>query len=286
MIRVVLRGRTGNNFFQYAAGRYLSEKHGVPLILDASWMATRDYRQALELHRLPLAAEIRRGPALAARCLRGVTGRHWLEWKFQDIFREPDHDHSFNPNFLKLGESSLLLGYFQSWKYFQEIRGTLLQEINLDSLPWDAASLALRDELSATESVAVHVRRTDYLDQELTRVCGETYHLRAMDLMRQQLPNPVFYFFSDDLEWCRNRFPFADCRFVDLPGAALDPFMDMRLMARASHNIIVNSSYSWWGAWLNRNPGQKVIAPSMWGIGGAKVPMEEKILSHWSTIAG
>ena len=249
-------------------------------------MATRDYRQALELQRLPLAAEIRRGPALAARGLRKLANRHWLEWRYATTFREPEDDHSFNPTFNSLGSSTLLLGYFQSWKYFQEIRGTLLQEINLDSLPWDAASLALRDELSATESVAVHVRRTDYLDQELTRVCGETYHLRAMDLMRQQLPNPVFYFFSDDLEWCRNRFPFADCRFVDLPGAALDPFMDMRLMARASHNIIVNSSYSWWGAWLNRNPGQKVIAPSMWGIGGAKVPMEEKILSHWSTIAG
>ena len=284
MIRVVLRGRTGNNFFQYAAGRYLSEKHGVPLILDASWMATRDYRQALELQRLPLAAEIRRGPALAARGLRKLANRHWLEWRYATTFREPVDDHSFNTTFNSLGSSTLLLGYFQSWKYFQEIRGTLLQEINLDSLPWDAASLALRDELSATESVAVHVRRTDYLDQELTRVCGETYHLRAMDLMRQQLPNPVFYFFSDDLEWCRNRFRFADCRFVDLPGAGLDPFMDMRLMARASHNIIVNSSYSWWGAWLNRNPDQKVIAPNAWGIGGAKVPMGEKTLANWVTI--
>ena len=77
-----------------------------------------------------------------------------------------------------------------------------------------------------------------------------------------------------------------DCHVVEIPGSNRDPFIDMRLMSMARHNVIVNSSYSWWGAWLNRNPGQKVIAPNAWGIGGAKVPMEEKILSHWSTIAG
>jgi hypothetical protein len=286
MIRVVLRGRTGNNLFQYAIGRHLSIRHGVPLVLDGSWMINLHFNQAVELLRLPLQARIMRGIAFPARCYRKLTSKHWAEWKFDDVHREPELDHSFDPNALEMGPNTLLIGYYQSWRYFQEIRDTLLQEIHLDSLPWDDASKAMSDTLRSSESVAVHVRRTDYLDHDLTQVCGETYHLRAMDLLREQLRNPQFHFFSDDLGWCRSKFNATDCHFVEIPSARNDPFTDMRLMASAKHNIIVNSSYSWWAAWLNQNPGQQVIAPDRWGNGGALAPIGEKALLHWNTIPG
>jgi len=286
MIRVILRGRTGNNFFQYAVGRYLALKHQVPLVLDGSWMSPRDYRQAKELLRLPLKGELKRGPAFPARGLRALTGKHYLEWKFRQVWKEPEENHSFNPAVLEQGPDTLLIGYFQSWRYFQDIRPTLLEDLNLDSLPWDAPSAALRDELRETESVAVHVRRTDYLDHTLTQVCGATYHSRGMDLLRSQLQNPVFHIFSDDLDWCREKFDTPDCRVVDIPGAEKDPFADLRLMSHARHNIIVNSSYSWWAAWLNRNPSQRVIAPDAWGIGGALAPIAEKAMPDWATIPG
>ena len=286
MIRVILRGRTGNNFFQYASARYLSLKHGVSLVLDASWMSARDYQQSLELKRLPIAAKIQRGPSFPARCLRGATGLHWLEWKYKQVWKEPEDDHSFNPAVLKLGPASLLIGYFQSWKYFNAIRPVLLTELDLNSLPWEAASRDLRDELANQESVAVHVRRTDYLDHDLTQVCRETYHLRAINLLREQLKNPQFYFFSDDLDWCRSRYKAVDCHFVEIPAAANDPFTDLRLMSLAKNNIIVNSSYSWWGAWLNQNRDQIVIAPDRWGNGGATAPIRDKTLPHWINIPG
>ena len=286
MIRVILRGRTGNNFFQYASARYLSLKHGVPLVLDASWMSARDYQQSLELKRLPIAAKIQRGPSFPARCLRGATGLHWLEWKYKQVWKEPEEDHSFNPAVLELGPDSLLVGYFQSWKYFNDIRPVLLTELDLNSLPWAAASRDLRDELTDQESVAVHVRRTDYLDHTLTQVCGETYQTRAMDQLRDRLKDPVFYIFSDDLDWCRQKFTAPDCRVVDLPEAKNDPFSDLRMMSLAKHNIIVNSSYSWWSAWLNQNPHQSVITPNAWGIGGAKAPIHEKALPNWTPIPG
>jgi hypothetical protein len=286
MIRVVLRGRTGNNFFQYAVGRHLSLKHGVPLLLDGSWMIDVHYRQAMELLRLPIKARMMRGLALPARGVRKLLDRHWAEWKFDSVHREPHDDHGFDERALACGPNSLLIGYYQSWRYFQEIRETLLAEINLDSLPWDPVSTRLRDELESSESVAVHVRRTDYLDHHLTRVCGQDYQVRAIDLLRRELRDPIFHFFSDDLDWCRATFAADDCRFVDVPAAADDPFTDMRLMSHAKHNIIVNSSYSWWAAWLNRNPGQRVIAPDKWGNGGALAPIEEKVLPHWTIIAG
>jgi len=284
MIRVVLRGRTGNNFFQYAVGRALALKHGVPLVLDMSWMNRRDYLQALQLLRLPIKASLTRRPSFLSRALRALSGRHWAEWKFDSVHREPENDHSFDARALACGPKSILIGYYQSWRYFQEIRETLLEEIHLDSLPWDPESIRVRDSLESSESVAVHVRRTDYLDHHLTRVCGETYHRRAMDLLRKELGNPTFHFFSDDLDWCRATFPQDDCRFVNIGAAVDDPFTDMRLMSHAKHNIIVNSSYSWWAAWLNRNPRQRVIAPDKWGNGGALAPMEEKVLPHWTTI--
>lgn len=285
MIRVVLRGRTGNTFFQYAAGRCLSLKHNVPLILDASWMNARDYCQARELLRLPIRADLRRGPAFAARALRALTSRHWLEWKFNEAWFEPEDDHRFQPHVLEMGASSLLIGYFQSWRYFHEIRPQLLKELDLSRLPWSNEEASLRDELQTCISVAVHVRRTDYLDQELTRVCGENYQLRAIELLRSELSSPVFFIFSDDPEWCRQRFgKLQDCRVVDMPHASGDPFTDLRLMSLARHNVIVNSSYSWWAAWLNQNPDQLVIAPHKWGNGGALAPIEEKALPQWRII--
>lgn len=286
MIRVVLRGRTGNNLFQYAVGRHLAIKHQVNLQLDGSWMTLRDYRQALELRRLPIKAEILRGMALPARSIRKLLNRHWAEWKFDRVHREPDSDHSFDAAALEIGPDALLIGYYQTWRYFQDIRENLLEEINLDTLPWDDASKSVRNHLQSSESVAVHVRRTDYLDHDLTQVCGETYHLRAMNLLREKLQNPQFFFFSDDLDWCRSTYKAIDCHFVQIPAAANDPFTDMRLMSLAKNNIIVNSSYSWWGAWLNQNPDQIVIAPDRWGNGGATAPIREKTLPNWINIPG
>lgn len=282
MIRVVLRGRTGNTFFQYAVGRCLALRHEVPLVLDASWMNGRDYRQALQLRRLSLAATIERGPAFAARSLRALNGSHWLEWRFRDIGREPEGDHRFNRKILELGASTLLIGYFQSWCYFEPIRPQLLRELDLSELPWTRFESELQKQLEDCESVAVHVRRTDYLDHELTRVCDESYQHRAIERLRVGLDSPQFFIFSDDPDWCRQTFgSYPDCRVVEIPGSADDPFIDMRMMSKARHNIIVNSSYSWWAAWLNSNPEQKVIAPGRWGNGGALAPIEEKVPAGW-----
>ena len=71
---------------------------------------------------------------------------------------------------------------------------------------------------------------------------------------------------------------------VEIPGSRQNPFIDMRMMSLARHNIIVNSSYSWWGAWLNNNPGQIVLAPDKWGNGGALAPIYEKVMPDWKII--
>lgn len=282
MIRVVLRGRTGNNLFQYAVGRHLSLKHHVPLRLDGSWMNKRDYSQAKELLRLPIHADLTCSLNFPARALRAATGHHWLEWSYFDIWKEPENDHRFNPKLLELGESTMLIGYFQSWLYFNEIRDVLLRELDLSIIPWTEPETILRERLKSCQSVAVHVRRTDYLDHDLTRVCGESYQHSAIQLLRENLCNPEFFIFSDDPEWCRKTFgKETDCYVVEIPGSCQNPFIDMRLMSLARHNVIVNSSYSWWGAWLNIHPGQIVIAPDKWGNGGALAPIQEKLMPHW-----
>jgi hypothetical protein len=181
-----------------------------------------------------------------------------------------------------LGASTLLIGYFQSWRYFNEIRAELLRELDLSLIPWTEPEMILKERLKSRESVAVHVRRTDYLDHELTRVCGESYQHSAIKLLREELSDPEFFIFSDDPAWCRVAFgKESDCIVVEIPGASKDPFIDMRLMSMAAHNIIVNSSYSWWSAWLNNHPGQIVIAPDKWGNGGAFAPIYEKAMPHW-----
>jgi hypothetical protein len=245
-------------------------------------MNYRDYHQAKELLRLPIRADLKCTLNFPARALRAATGRHWLEWKYRDTWKEPENDHRFNPQVLELCDSTLLIGYFQSWLYFNEIRSDLLRELDLSVIPWTEPETIQRERLECCESVAVHVRRTDYLDQELTRVCGESYQHSAIQLLREELNHPEFFIFSDDPPWCRMTFgKEKDCHVVEIPGSNRDPFIDMRLMSMARHNVIVNSSYSWWGAWLNNHPRQIVIAPDKWGNGGALSPIQQKAMPHW-----
>jgi hypothetical protein len=276
MIRIPLLGRTGNNLFQYAIGRVLAEKHQVPLVLDASWFNRTGWAEVSHFLKLPLKAKVVRRCSLGARLLRKVTGRHYWEYSGVPVLREAGGDQSFDPAFLEAPADCVLFGYFQSPLYYETIAAPLRQELN--ALMAGAVSIPgdLRAKLMNPDSVAVHVRRKDYLDLPVFQVCDSAYYRESMREMRTRLPDARFYIFSDDPEWCRDEFRGADQEVIGPGESAGNPLVDLHLMSLAGHHIIANSTYSWWAAWLGDKPGQRVIMPERWYAHDIHAPMEEK----------
>jgi hypothetical protein len=276
MIRIVLLGRTGNNLFQYALGRVLAEKHGVPLVLDASWFNSAGWAEVSHFLKLPIKAKVVRRLSICTRALRNFTGKHYWEYRGVPVLREATDDQSFDSRFLNAPTDCMLFGYFQSPLYYETIAVPLRAELN--SLIGDAVRIPgdLRRKMSDINSVAVHVRRRDYLNLPIFQVCDPLYYSEAMRQMRARLPDARFFIFSDDPEWCRSEFREADQEVVDSGEAAANPLHDLHLMSLASHHIIANSSYSWWAAWLGEKPGQQVIMPDRWYAHDIKAPIEEK----------
>ena len=223
MIRIVLLGRTGNHLFQYALGRVLAEKHGVPLLLDASWFNAEGWAEVSHFLRLPIRAKVLRRLPLAARALRKFTGRHYWEYGHFPLFRENPDDQSFDPRFLDAPPDCLLFGYFQTPQYFEgiatdlrrELEGLLGDAYQIQTEGGAAPRIDLLDSLGNPESVAIHVRRTDYLTHPVFQVCGSQYYQSAVERMRMRIPGARFFVFSDDPDWCRSQFTDEDHEIVD-----------------------------------------------------------------------
>jgi hypothetical protein len=275
MIRIVLQGRTGNHLFQYALGRVLSKKHQVPLVLDASWFNAEGWSQVSHFLSLPLKARVVRRFSLGARILRKLTGKHYWEFRNIPIYRENPLDQSFDARFLECPSDCLLFGYFQTPRYFDEIAEELLQELR-SLLNSACPSREIHRELAQPGTVAVHVRRGDYLQHSVFQVCDVDYYRDAINQMRKEGSATKFFIFSDDPAWCRSTFCDDDQTIVDSGKAGNNPLYDLHLMSLAAHHIIANSTYSWWSAWLAQSSTQRVIMPERWYAGEIIAPIDEK----------
>ena len=278
MIRVLMLGRLGNNLFQYAVGRVLAERHGVPLVLDASWFDRAGWNQVSFCRRLDLRAKVVRRCSLGARALRKTTGKHYWEYRGVPVIRESNIDQSFDPRILEAPADCVVMGYFQSALFFEGMADQIRREI--DPRP-AVAGLRIPDGLGSVKSVAVHVRRGDYLRIPEFGVCGTDYYRTAMNRLRERLPGARFFIFSDDPAWCRAQFKGEDEQVME---ADVDPLADLHRMSLAGHHVIANSSYSWWAAWLGRKPGQQVLCPPRWSNGAIRVPIAEKLCPGWETV--
>lgn len=284
MIRIVLLGRTGNNLFQYALGRTLSKKQGVPLVMDGSWFNKEGWREVSHFLKLPLQASIVRRCSLAARLLRKLTGRHYWEFSSLPIIREALGSHAFDAQHLDAPDDCVIIGYFQSPLYFESIADDLRGEINGLLKNSVCAPEPLNSSLTSPSSIAVHVRRGDFLAQQAFHVCDLDYYIKAMDEMRERIPDARFFLFSDEPTWCHNAFPAPDIEVIDSGIAAANPLHDLHLMSCASHHIISNSSYSWWAAWLGKKDGQHVLVPERWFTKDIAAPISEKLCPGWTTV--
>lgn len=275
MVISSLRGGLGNQMFQYAAGRALTLRSGVPLKLDLSWydcfaesdtprsfmlgvfpgiratIATRrECKQLMYIRRGPLAFLLRRPRPDAASHIREP---HYTYWS----------------GFYTLDAPLYLSGYWQNERYFAAYADVIRQDFTFPELPSEEAKDMARRILAVPQSVSVHVRRGDYVSNSAAAaihgLCSPEYYSAALDAVTAQTSAvPELFLFSDDPVWVREHFAThgLPITVLDFPSHNNAPWHDMHLMSLCKHHIIANSSFSWWGAWLGECG--LVVAPKRW----------------------
>ena len=277
MIIIKIKGGLGNQLFQYAVGRALALHHRLPLKLDLTIFKTYKLHRYL-LDQFAIQADIATEDEIiklkgrnnvlfsALRKAGFVKRKSYLKEKRSSYF-----DVSVFKN-----DDVYLDGYWQNELYFSDIREELLRDLTSISSISDLGVFYM-EGIKKSNSVSLHVRRGNYLNLKNFNVLDIDYYMKAVEYIRKNVEKPTFYIFSDDLEWCKNSLGFLDnCIFVDSTKTEID---DLKLMSFCKHNIIANSSFSWWGAWLNQNCKKTVIAPKGWLLndpGSSNV-----ILSDW-----
>lgn len=261
MIIVRIIGGLGNQMFQYAAGRRLSYIHNTPLQLDISELSRlRTRRYELDCFNIQAQVIDKVNKGLIHRIITRLKNKENIY--FEKHFR-------FDRNVLALPDNVTLVGYWQSVKYFLDIEGIIGNEFTFKHRP-SGKIIAILKKIKSSESVSIHVRRSDYITKRkfflYHGVCSLDYYRQAISLMVQRLKSPEFFIFADDLVWVKKNLKIEYPKFfVDLNLKDKD-YEDLRLMSYCKHNIIANSSFSWWGAWLNKNKNKIVVAPKKWFV--------------------
>jgi hypothetical protein len=268
-----LIGGLGNQMFQYAVGRRLSYVLKLELKMDISSFDTYKLRkyalgafQIQENFATPkdvrALTETKQG--IMTRIISGMLGRPDRPPKPAKTYIKENYFH-FDPKIHELTEGVYLDGYWQSEKYFQDIEGIIRREFTVIH-PQRGKNKELSDLLTSCESVSVHVRRGDYVNNLDTNkvhgTCTLDYYLGAIEQLAMRVTNPRLFIFSDDPEWVSKNLDLP-MTIVDHNGPDKD-FEDLRLMTQCKHHIIANSTLSWWGAWLCSNSNKVVIAPQKW----------------------
>jgi Glycosyl transferase family 11 len=278
VITVSLIGGLGNQMFQYAAGKALAARHGVPLALDISGFRNYELRPFL-LGRLavPEAVDLVEVQPVQkpednferakwkARIDRLLGKAGLPKLASPNEYREP-HFH-YDPAFEALGPQTTLFGYFQSERYFSSIAEELRDWFAPRQPPGEAAGAALKRIEASHLPVSIHIRRGDYLKpgtHEVHGILGESFYRQALGRLESVAGGEAELFvFSDDPQAAEQVLSFVP-NLNHVRGDPERPWEDMALMARCRHHVIANSSFSWWGAWLNRSPDKTVVAPRAW----------------------
>lgn len=287
MIIVKLVGGLGNQMFQYAFAKKLSLAHDVPVMLDNYWYtdvkfgkdAAREYALGKFKTSLPLAS---REDIARLTADRGFWFKAIRKVK-RDIFRIDEF--SFDPKQLDTKDGSYLEGYWQTESYFSDIRSTIIDEFSLgEGLSPTGQVIAQQEE--SCNSVSIHIRRGDYVSNkkvaDVFGVLSLVYYHNAVRAIKDKVSDPVFFVFSDDIKWAEANLDLgAGTVYVSRP--EIKDHEEIVLMSKCKHNIIANSSFSWWGAWLNQNPEKIVLAPSRW-FKNSTMNTKDVVPSSWTKI--
>lgn len=177
-----------------------------------------------------------------------------------------------------------LTGWWQSEKFFKEIEKEIRKDFSFSEFI-DKKNKEIEKIILNCNSVSIHIRRGDYLkDKSLGGLAPLKYYQKGIEYINNRVKNPVYFIFSNDINWCKENLKIEnEIYYVDW-NSGEDSYRDMQLMSLCKHNIIPNSSFSWWGAWLNNNPDKIVIAPEKWFNDCANMDYSNVVPESWIKI--
>jgi len=276
MIITKLIGGLGNQMFQYAAGRRAAYVNNTELKLDISGykhqknLTKRQYLLNIfnihEKFASPIEIFLLTFPERFF-IRKHLTLFHKLTSRFCKQKYISQIPLQFDQRALAIKNNTYLEGFWGSEKYFIDIKEIIYQEFCLKNKP-DSFNEQIINKITHSNSVALHVRRGDYVSDRKTHefhgLCSSRYYFHAIKLITSKINNPHFFIFSDDLEWVKKNIKLKYPTNYVVHNYGKQDHEDLRLMSNCCHNIIANSSFSWWGAWLNQNPQKIVIVPKYW----------------------
>ncbi len=271
MIITRLIGGLGNQMFQYAFGKNLAIKNKTELKIDTSVLLDRSQKENIVHRNFDLDIfnietkfaskhDIKKCNSnnLNYRVLRKIN-------KYSLVLEEYNYN---NEKLLQIRNNTLIQGYWQNYKLFSDIDNQIKNDFTL-SFNLNNKQKELSEKINNTNSVCVNFRRTDYINIVGTnKLMGELslkYYEKSINYIAERIDNPYFYIFSDDIEWCKENFKISfPCTFVEHEYAGEKFKIYLQLLSECKHQIIPNSTFAWWGAWLNKNPKKIVISPKQW----------------------
>lgn len=256
----VIKGGLGNQMFQYA--HYLARKARFPRgfsIFDTH--NCRGAHQGFELNHLFHLSAFGLGWILNIENAVLFSKLRKYIWKRMHIYVEK-LDWIYDESSVDIPKSCVFEGYWQTEKYFKGIADVVRKEFQFDYHMLNQQSKEIVDEIKRCHSISLHIRRGDYLNIKGKDISlSLDYYKRAIEYITEHVRTPMFFIFSDDPQWVRDNFKVKNAMYVDW-NCGKDSWQDMCLMSCCKHNIIANSTFSWWGAWLNANPDKIVISPT------------------------
>jgi hypothetical protein len=287
MIIVGLGGGLGNQMFQYALGKKLSIKNHDTLLLDMSAFDNdlnhKDYRPYGLAH-----FNITASPASLAQIQKAKHPYGKIVSKFKNrairIFDPNPNTAKFNPAMLRKKGDIYLEGFWQSYKYFDGIRQELLKEFSLNH-PLSSAAQEIAETIKKSpNSVSLHIRRGDYVENpEITKsfgtYCDRHYYQRALEHLAAKRGDLSVFVFSDDIAWVKEHMPFPH-QTMYVSGKDIPDHEYLALMSLCQDHIIANSTFSWWGAWLDDKADKIVIGPKIW-VPTGRLPIDDIMPPEW-----
>lgn len=278
MIIVNIKNGLGNQMFQYAFGQVLEWKYGEKVYFDfLRENITEPIKTELNaflLNGINEAVPSWKKPFLPFSVRQYRDNKQYLRYLYFKLRRKYQSHHLITEPYpsqyidivdkLDINKKYYFLGFWQNPIYFKGYETEIKKIFTAKDKSIYQSDIALEISNSVFDAVSLHVRRGDYLTSGFIEPMSMDYYRKAIKLMEERLNNPFFYVFTDEPQWVQDEFKF------DIPFKLItsnidnNSYKDIILMSLCQHNIIANSSFSWWGAWLNVNPNKIVIAPKKW----------------------
>lgn len=275
---ICFSGGLGNQMFQYAFYKSLEKRYpSVELQADISYILGPDEHNGYELEnifniRLKKASKLQ--SLLRAEYCRSYLVRYpWVKYYYKvrkkvfgikKLSVIPSIATEYMPEIyhgMSETKKYIFMGYWINDRYLESIKSQLLKEFAFKPIE-DKENSYLMKVIRETESVSIHVRRTDYFEHDFYHLSSRYYRL-AMEEVEKRVQSPVYFIFSDDSEFAKKEFSYLREYYVVENNRGKDSFRDMQLMSNCKHNILANSTFSFWGGYLNRNVNKIVVEPTM-----------------------